>query len=241
MAGAHALPGCLGDLPPDLGRADAILIVGANPAVQQPIAFDSHVRPAVNDGAALIHVDPRRTETTRLATHHLAPRPGTDAAVISALTARLVDSGAVDREFVDARTTGFERYRAELANRETERALAETDVSGSTVEPVVDVLAEADRTAVVAGTGMGGPGGRATAADALLRLLRAGENLVTPDRGRGGGVDWGVEKEESKVIASAKGGSLLDEMEHEEGKRGLTTGRECPGAGEAEEPGKRWE
>ncbi len=61
----------------DLAEADAFLVVRANPAARQPIAFDSRVRPAVNDGATLIHVDPRTTETTRLADHHLPAAPGT--------------------------------------------------------------------------------------------------------------------------------------------------------------------
>ncbi|HET7323498.1 MAG TPA: molybdopterin-dependent oxidoreductase, partial [Halococcus sp.] len=43
----------------DLAEADAFLVVGANPAERQPIAFDSTIRPAVNDGAALVHIDPR--------------------------------------------------------------------------------------------------------------------------------------------------------------------------------------
>ena len=181
----------------DLGRADAILVVGANPAVQQPIAFDSHIRPAVNGGTSLIHVDPRRTETTRIATHHLAPRPGTDAALVSLLTADLVDRGAVDREFIDARTTGFDRYADGLRDRNRRALLAETDVAAATVDSVVDVLASVDRMAVVAGTGIEEAGDRTHTADALVNLLLATGNLGR--RGTGLNVFRGLNNEQGAV------------------------------------------
>jgi formate dehydrogenase major subunit len=70
----------------DLTDADAFLVVGSNPAAQQPIAFNSYIRPAVDDGATLIHVDPRANRTTRAADIHLAPRPGSDVLVATLLS-----------------------------------------------------------------------------------------------------------------------------------------------------------
>jgi anaerobic selenocysteine-containing dehydrogenase len=56
-------------------------------------------------------VDPRRTETARLARGHLAPRPGTDQAVLAFLVREVLRDGA-DREVLEHHTAGCERLAA---------------------------------------------------------------------------------------------------------------------------------
>jgi len=163
----------------DLRRADAILVVGANPAVRQPVAFDAAVRPAVADGATLIHVDPHQNETTRLATRHVAPRPGTDALVLSCCCAHLVAAGHVDDAFVHERTTGVDRYRTWLDDLDVAAGAERAGVEGDTIEAVAADLGTADRLAVLAGTGAD----RAPTADALLNLLLLTGNLGRPGTG----------------------------------------------------------
>jgi len=163
----------------DVGGADVFLVVGANPAARQPVAFDSVVRPAVNRGATLVHVDPHRNETTRLADDHLAPRPGTDALVVSLLAALVVESGGVDRAFVEQRTTGFERWRASLRERDLATDAATADIDRDTVATVAEALAAADGVAVATGTG----GDDSETADALVNLLLATGSLGRPGCG----------------------------------------------------------
>jgi len=169
----------------DLSETDVFLVVGANPAARQPVAFDSVVRPAVNGGATLVHVDPYANETTRLADRHLAPRPGTDGLVATLLCALLVARGAVDEEFVAERTTGFEAFHDSLAtvgdpgSAAFEARAAAADVPVAALEAVADAIAHADRTAVLTGTGVSE---RATA-DALLNLCLLTGNVGRPGTG----------------------------------------------------------
>jgi len=91
----------------DLNASDLIVVAGANPAERQPIAFNSFVRPAVNEGATLVHVDPVGNRTTRLADYHVAPQPGMDALVFDLLSAGVLDSDrGVDHGFINERTRG---------------------------------------------------------------------------------------------------------------------------------------
>ncbi|MBV0925834.1 molybdopterin-dependent oxidoreductase [Halomicroarcula limicola] len=161
-----------------LSDADVLLVVGANPARQQPVAFDSYVRPALHDGTALVHVDPRENQTTRAASAHLAPRPGTDALVVTALCALAAERGGVDESFVAERTSGYGEYADSLADFDADRAAATADVPPEDLGAVADRIAAADRVAVLAGTGI--EGGSDTA-DALLNLL-----LLTGNFGRSG-------------------------------------------------------
>jgi predicted molibdopterin-dependent oxidoreductase YjgC len=165
----------------DLPDADTILVVGANPAQRQPVAFNAAVRPAVNDGTTLIHVDPVGNETTRLADLHLQPRPGMDALVCDLLSAGLVEAGAAAESFIAERTTGFDQFRAELDSLDTDRWAEIAGVDPGTVERAVGAIT-GGKTAAITGTGIeGGRGG--SAPDALLNLLLLTGNLGKPGTG----------------------------------------------------------
>ncbi|WP_276273254.1 molybdopterin oxidoreductase family protein [Haloarcula litorea] len=165
----------------DLGEADVIVVAGANPAERQPVAFNSFVRPAVADGTTLVHVDPVGNRTTRLADHHVAPRPGRDATVFDLLSARLLADGGVDRSFVADRTRGFDRFRESLADLDRAAATAAAGVDEDTLAAVADDLAAADRVAAMVGTGV--EGGAADTPAALLDLLLATGSVGRPGTG----------------------------------------------------------
>ena len=99
----------------DLDEARALLVVGSNTTEQHPIAALPMKR-LVARGVPLIVVDPRRIELARLATVHLAIRPGTDLAVLNAMAHVILEEGLWDRTFVQDRTEGFEAMR-ETARR----------------------------------------------------------------------------------------------------------------------------
>ncbi|MEW2431490.1 molybdopterin oxidoreductase family protein [Micromonospora sp. NPDC047644] len=98
----------------DLGRADTLLLVGANPAETMPplVRWLTDQR---RNGGKLIVVDPRVTATARQADLHLQPLPGTDLAVANALLHIALTEGWVDRAYVADRTTGFDAVRRGVA------------------------------------------------------------------------------------------------------------------------------
>ena len=169
----------------DLREADVVVVAGANPAARQPVAFDSFVRPAVNDGTTLVHVDPVGNETTRLADVHLTPRPGTDALVFDLLSALVFDADGVDSEFVASRTRGYDDFAAAMAEFDRERARGVAGVDADGAERVAELVADADRVAVLTGTGIegGAAAGDAAAPDSILNLLLASGNVGRPGTG----------------------------------------------------------
>jgi formate dehydrogenase major subunit len=168
----------------DLERADVLLVVGANPATQQPIAFDSYIRPAVNAGTTLVHLDPRANRTTRLADVHLPTRPGADAVALEALCALIDRAGWTDEAFVDARTTGYDAYADSLAAVDAETAAPLAGVDVDELSRVARLLGEADRVAAIAATGIEEDDHESTTtADALLNLLLLTGNVGRPGTG----------------------------------------------------------
>ncbi|MEU7618185.1 molybdopterin oxidoreductase family protein [Micromonospora rifamycinica] len=98
----------------DLGRTETLLLVGANPAETMPPLM-RHLADQQARGGRLIVVDPRLTATARQADLHLQPLPGTDLAVANALLHIALTEGLIDREYVAARTEGFDAVRRTVA------------------------------------------------------------------------------------------------------------------------------
>ena len=86
--------------------ADVIMVIGANPHSGHPV-FASRMKKRLRQGAKLIVVDPRRTETVEgahyKAAHHLALTPGTNVAVVSALAHVIVTEKLYNEAFIRER------------------------------------------------------------------------------------------------------------------------------------------
>ncbi|UPM44589.1 molybdopterin oxidoreductase family protein [Halocatena salina] len=167
----------------DLTDADLLLVVGANPAIQQPVAFDAFVRPAVADGTTLVDIDPRQNETTRIADQHITPRPGTDALCFHLVCALLVEHEYVDTSFVNNRTSDYETFKAALANIDIDEGQQTTGVDSETLIALVDRIGTADRITVIGGTGIEDGGDETTTTDALLNMLLLTGNVGRPGTG----------------------------------------------------------
>ncbi|HET7487855.1 MAG TPA: molybdopterin-dependent oxidoreductase [Acidimicrobiales bacterium] len=90
---------------PDLERAQCILYWGYNPAVSR-LAHATATRGALNRGARLVVVDPRRAGLASKADPWLRVRPGTDAALALAITGVMIERGWFDEPFVRRWTNG---------------------------------------------------------------------------------------------------------------------------------------
>ncbi|MQY13216.1 Polysulfide reductase chain A [Streptomyces sp. RB5] len=83
---------------PDLDRTDHLLLIGANPLVSNgslatAADFPGRLKALRARGGRLVVVDPARTRTARVADRHIAPRPGTDAALLLAVAQTLYAEG----------------------------------------------------------------------------------------------------------------------------------------------------
>ncbi len=96
---------------------DVMLIIGANPTDGHPV-FASRMKKRLREGAKLIVVDPRRIDLVRTphveADYHLALKPGTNVAILTALAHVVVTEGLVNEAFVRERCdwTEFQDWAA---------------------------------------------------------------------------------------------------------------------------------
>src|SRR5450432_2222463 len=102
--GADTVPGCY----EDLDEADLLVLVGSNAAWCHPVLFQRMLVNKAERGAKIVVIDPRRTDTAGDADLFLGLKPGTDTALFSGLLVHLADSGALDHDYIDRHTSGFQ-------------------------------------------------------------------------------------------------------------------------------------
>ena len=116
-------------------EARLILIWGSN-SIGSNLHFWKLAQQAKRDGARLVCIDPRRTETADKCHEHIALKPGTDAALALALMHELIVHDWLDHDYIARHTLGWEGLRERALQWPPERAAA---VCGVPVHQIVDL------------------------------------------------------------------------------------------------------
>jgi formate dehydrogenase major subunit len=142
-------------------HCDVMMVIGANPTDGHPV-FASRMKKRLRQGAKLIVVDPRAIDIVKSphirAEHHLALKPGTNVAMISALAHVIVTEGLVDEAFVAERcdTKSFNEWRDFVARADNspEALEAETGVPAAEVRAAARLYATGGNAAIYYGLGV---------------------------------------------------------------------------------------
>ncbi len=147
MGGSSALTGR-----PDYDNATFAVFIGSNPVVSHGHTVGlPNPRGAIRDlakHAEVWVVDPRYTETARLASHHLAPRPGTDYGVLAYLLREVLRDG------VRAPAQDVDALAAAVAPYTLRHAATIADVPEAELEQLLSAVCRAGRIVVDTGTGV---------------------------------------------------------------------------------------
>ena len=110
---------------PDLEHTDMVLIVGKNPMMSHhsPRARKHWPAFAKDPDNVLVVVDPRVSETAKLADIHLALRPGTDALLYRAMIAIIIQNNWQSQAYIDEHVSGFDKIRPLFENFDARAAI----------------------------------------------------------------------------------------------------------------------
>ncbi len=136
----------------DLAKTQAIMMVGGNPAETLPVIMQ-YLEAQREAGGAFVVVDPRRSETAKLATLHLQLTPGTDGALANGILHIAIQHKLIDRDFIEARTTGFEAVRRIVSGYWPDRVERITGVPARQIERAAHILGEAETAVLLTGRG----------------------------------------------------------------------------------------
>jgi anaerobic selenocysteine-containing dehydrogenase len=116
-------------------EAKLILIWGSN-SIASNLHFWKLAQQAKRDGARLVCIDPRRSETAEKCHEHLAIRPGTDAALALALMHELIAHDWLDHDYIERHTLGWDGLRERALQWPPARA---AEVCGIPEQQIVDL------------------------------------------------------------------------------------------------------
>ena len=130
----------------DIDHADVIALYGHNMAETQSVLWMRILdRLAGPNPPQLICVDPRPTEVARHAAVHLAPRPGTNVALMNALLHEIIANDQVDRDYLAAHAVGFEELAELVAGYTPQFAADICDVPAERIQQAARLLGGAQR------------------------------------------------------------------------------------------------
>ena len=121
--------------PETLRFSKLIVLWGANVLTTNPHLWRS-ILEARTKGAKLVVIDPIRTRTAAQSDWHLAPIPGTDAALALGLLHVVLAEGKEDAEFIEGHTVGWEAFRQRILEFPPSRVAA---ITGLPVESIVEL------------------------------------------------------------------------------------------------------
>jgi formate dehydrogenase alpha subunit len=135
-------------------KSDVFIVTGSNTTENHPI-IALHMKEAIEKhGAKLIVIDPRRIELCDYATLFLPLQPGTNVVVFNAMAHVIVKEGLINRDFIDARTEGFEEFVKSIETYTPEYAESISGVDRNLIIEAARLYATAKNGAIYWGMGI---------------------------------------------------------------------------------------
>ncbi len=142
-------------------QSDVIMVIGANPTDAHPV-FASQMKRRLRQGAKLIVVDPRAIDLVRSAhveaDYHLALRPGTNVAVVNAITHTILAEGLEDKQFIAERCEpeAYEAWRKFILDPQNspEAVAEESGVPAEAIRGAARLFASVPNAAIYYGLGV---------------------------------------------------------------------------------------
>ena len=185
-AGLEATRLTLGDnkhnAPWDLVNARLIIFWGKNPA-ETNIHQMRFVEEAVDNGARVVVIDPRRTQSAEGAELLVQIRPGTDGALALGIAHLLIARRSIDDAFIRDHVHGYREFAAMVRDYPPDRVADITDVPVEVVERLADLIGSITPLSICAGFGMQRYTNSAQTMRSLIALLALTGNIGKPGAG----------------------------------------------------------
>jgi formate dehydrogenase major subunit len=166
----------------DVTEAEVVLVIGANPTVNHPVAA-TWIKNAVRRGTKLIVADPRRSDLARHAHHFLQFKPDSDVALLSAMLHTIIDEGLTDARFIADRTSGFEALREQVRGCSPEAMAPLTGIPAPTLREVARLYASSRASMILWGMGISQHVHGTDNARCLIALALASGQIGRPGTG----------------------------------------------------------
>jgi formate dehydrogenase major subunit len=133
--------------------AELIIVIGANPTVNHPVAA-TFIKNATKRGTKLVIMDPRRQTLSRHAWQHLAFKPGSDVAMLNAMLHTIITEGLTDEQYIAGYTEGYERLKESIQGFPPEKMAEVCGIPAETLKEVARAYARSRAAIIFWGMGI---------------------------------------------------------------------------------------
>jgi formate dehydrogenase alpha subunit len=133
---------------PEIEDADCLFVIGSNTTEAHPLVAHRIFR-AIEKGAKLIVVDPRKTQVAELADIHASLKFGTDVAFLNGIMNEIVTNNWHNSQFVADRTEGFETFNRTIQNYPADKVSAICGISADVIREIARLYATAGTSSIL--------------------------------------------------------------------------------------------
>ncbi len=133
--------------------ADCIIIIGARPGQNHPVAA-TYFKQAAKRGAKLIIMDPRGQGLMRHASYGLRFKPGTDVALLNAMIHTIIAEDLYDKQYIQANVDGFDALKQKVEGFSADAMAEVCGIDADTIRAVAREYATAPRSIIFWGMGI---------------------------------------------------------------------------------------
>ncbi len=136
----------------EAANADVIIVIGSNTPSNHPVA-GTFIKNAVESGADLITMDPRRNRLANFATHSLQFKAGSDVALLNSIMHVIVTEELYDLDYIEKMTEGFDDLKTHLRDFSPAAMEPVTGIDPEVISRVARLYAGAERAMIFWGMG----------------------------------------------------------------------------------------
>ncbi len=135
--------------------ADCIIVIGARPAENHPVAA-TFIKAAAKRGASLVVMDPRGQSQglARHARHILQFKPGSDVALLNAMLHTIIEENLFDVQYIQANTDGFDELKERIKQFPPEKMEAVCGIPAAKIREIARLYAKSERSIIFWGMGI---------------------------------------------------------------------------------------
>lgn len=148
----HALDEMLGGTYSTIGveeleNADLYLIVGSNPAADNPV-LGWRMKRKIRKGAKAIVINSTAIDLTKYCSVWADSRRGTISVLLGGIIAELIKRGKINSEFINEHSSNFDQIKNKFSNSDISEVVSITGVSKEVIDEIINLLTDEDKKIV---------------------------------------------------------------------------------------------
>jgi len=128
----------------DINHTDLLILIGANPAESHVVLFNK-IKKAKKNGMKVIVIDPRFSDTAKIADSYLSITPGSDIDFLNLVAIRIIKENLIDKKFIEAHIDGFDELKENILKLNEDELLKKSGIGAKDFEKFMDILKDSKK------------------------------------------------------------------------------------------------